>query len=479
VIRNCVILYFLTSKLLLGQENLVPNGGFDSIRHPLNISNVFRQEGAKNVPPWFLALNSRNFYLKNKKTDPGYERVFGVPFYHRDTFRNKEKFLNSKSGNGYAALAVFYDFTYIGVKLKRKATPNKVYFQRFYTVNVPDPFEIDSIHSNVFINTLSLFLSKDSILANRNSSSIQYLESDILYPKYPVRWGINWFTVSSFTRLNEPKEYLYIGGFNKNYKVEFDTISQIVNPPFTQNAIDEIGLYEFDPLPDTLIFCDKSKDTIDAKFLDAHRYEWSDGIFGNKRTFSSSGKYYLEISIDSTQAVDSVYVVVEKEFFDNFRLDTILCKGDKILVGLPPGNIEWDCCLAPNQREISLPGNYTGIFKGKCDDYSIQTNVEYEICDCEFYIPTAISPNRDGNNDSFKYYYECISPVIRDYISLFDRWGNMLYEGPFMNNEMLVNEAILLSKSNDGVLVYRLEIEYLLKGELKKVSKSGELTVVR
>ncbi|MEZ5033154.1 MAG: gliding motility-associated C-terminal domain-containing protein [Saprospiraceae bacterium] len=103
------------------------------------------------------------------------------------------------------------------------------------------------------------------------------------------------------------------------------------------------------------------------------------------------------------------------------------------------------------------------------DQVLVQTRVRDQV-----YVPNSFSPNFDGINDIFSVYTRDDNMVVRN-LSIFDRWGNALYQGVDLkvNDPAQGWDGTSRGKPLDpGVYVYVIELEdasgqlMILKGEV-------------
>lgn len=126
-------------------------------------------------------------------------------------------------------------------------------------------------------------------------------------------------------------------------------------------------------------------------------------------------------------------------------------------------------CAFSDSIIISQPTIPEAIEKG-CTNFTAEGNV---------FIPNAFSPNFDGENDEFRIYSkpDFQGQVIR--WSIFDRWGNLLFEArDFQLNDSNIYwdgryKGRILSS---GVYIYSLEVETAF-GEKEIIS--GSVTLIR
>ncbi|HOY49572.1 MAG TPA: gliding motility-associated C-terminal domain-containing protein, partial [Flavobacteriales bacterium] len=106
---------------------------------------------------------------------------------------------------------------------------------------------------------------------------------------------------------------------------------------------------------------------------------------------------------------------------------------------------------------------------GCTDEITHTVTVEYGT---EYYVPTAFSPNNDGNNDEFL----VVGSEIKEFsIIIFDRWGNEIF-----TSDNIEKGWKGLTPGNqpmpEGVYSYRLEMRSKLN---KDIVKTGAVTLLR
>lgn len=94
------------------------------------------------------------------------------------------------------------------------------------------------------------------------------------------------------------------------------------------------------------------------------------------------------------------------------------------------------------------------------------------------FIPNTITPNGDGYNDKLAVYGGAAARGVRR-IQIFDRWGEMVYEGQNLplNNEAVGWDGIYKGQPlNPGVFVYVAEVEFIDNSVLQF---EGDITLIR
>lgn len=180
--------------------------------------------------------------------------------------------------------------------------------------------------------------------------------------------------------------------------------------------------------PDTLLCAGDSLTLSAFQGLDV-RYNWlEDTIAFSTSTVSETGVYTLEISNVCDTVSDRIFVTKIPRPNADIGSDTTLCDGE--ILTLTHENRRWVNYFWYSGDEgpefiVDRPGRYGLRASNVCDTIEREIIVEYEDCDCNFYMPNAFSPNQDGKNDKFGPVYDC--PIRNFEMTIFDRWGKIVY----------------------------------------------------
>lgn len=113
------------------------------------------------------------------------------------------------------------------------------------------------------------------------------------------------------------------------------------------------------------------------------------------------------------------------------RLDSLLNCTDDWEVSLPGPDFVWADGHPEFTRILTTPGTY----QARNEDCGELSLVEYilsrENCPCPVYVPTAFSPNGDGQNDVLTCYPSCELADLR--FRIFNRWGTLVFDGQHTN----------------------------------------------
>lgn len=124
-------------------------------------------------------------------------------------------------------------------------------------------------------------------------------------------------------------------------------------------------------------------------------------------------------------------------------------------------------------------GSYEVTISDFCDEQYLSTEIQISHFNEAnlFYVANIFSPNEDNINDCFHAVVDPSNNIISFTISVFDRWGNLLFsaddqnecwDGRFQNIDVV-----------PGVYVYVVNVEVDHCDGIKEVKKMGDVTVVR
>lgn len=213
------------------------------------------------------------------------------------------------------------------------------------------------------------------------------------------------------------------------------------------------------------------------------QYSWSNGETSSKITVNEPEEYILTMSTpEGCSAKDTITFTDTGIPKNTLPEDSSVCfnvHGIAILKADSALSHSWsDGNRNENIQnfEIQGPGVYTVILSnGENCTVRHQISIE-DKCSHNLFLPSAFSPNGDGINDTFgpksleTYEYEFI---------IYDRWGGKIYEGKNVHSRWDGTDNG--HKVASGLYVYyiRYSVVDMYTHRLKKVSKSGLVTLIR
>lgn len=233
-----------------------------------------------------------------------------------------------------------------------------------------------------------------------------------------------------------------------------------------------------DLMPDTTI-CEGDIITLDAAISGNNiTYSWQGGQNTSSIEVDQSGQYTVTVTDDCGSVSGSITVAYHPPLSVELREDTVLCPGESFLL-TPKGNatdFTWPDGSAGASFEVRDPGVYEITASNECEETTISVDVT-ECIRCEFYVPNAISPNGDGENDIFMPYTSSQCPITEYQLQIFDRWGTIIHQ----TNSLDEGWSGISSGEPvpEGVYVYVIKLNVEENGQSKPVSLSGDVIMMR
>lgn len=199
----------------------------------------------------------------------------------------------------------------------------------------------------------------------------------------------------------------------------------------------------------------------------------------NGNTTLQSGIY--NDTFHNVYGCDSI-IITKLKFKDalakvNLGKDTLICDGDIYTISLNYSNniqFVWQDNSTLPSFSLNAAGVYAVRVFDECTATTDTISIGIKDCRCNFYIPSAFSPNDDGYNDMFKPFANCA--FFEDYtLSVYNRWGEWMFntiepemgwDGKFRNEIQPIDTYI-------WVLEY---FDILIK---EKIRKKGTITLIR
>ena len=261
--------------------------------------------------------------------------------------------------------------------------------------------------------------------------------------------------------------------YSNNFNIHLDSIGML----FTANQVQDSNL----PICNNCAQVNKSISTLDT-------INWL-RISGN--FIANGGEKYLIIgNFQQTihwpiGAVGMIYTyiddvsVCECAYTINLGMDTSLCEGESLLLNatLPNASYLWQDGSNNATYSVKQPGTYWVMaYVAEYDITSSDTIVisaeDENVCNTPaIRIPNSFTPNGDGLNDKFAYFYTEYYD-IRTFI--YNRWGQLIFEGENTDfwDGTFKGKIVPLG-------VYAYKIETMDKRSKGKKVHSGRVTVVQ
>lgn len=440
-------------------QNLIPNPGFDSV-----INCPFKEGQIGYAVPWLSATSGGTPDLYNECGSVGY--MVPHPFIYC--------YQPALSKGGYANIGVYGGREYIETPLSSPLEKGHQYYIHFFVS--PDS---DCLLGATwkYTDAIGLAFSDTLVRLNISDREVLPLEPAIENRGKVIRDTANWTRINGCYNARGGENYAIIGNFRTDAQtiLEVEDINDI--PHTNYMFIEDVMVIEFDPLPDTILLCEGEERMLNATFLDA-TYRWSTGETNPEISIKTGGNYIVEASIGNCILTDTVVVIDPKKVQD-FPIDTTFCTGELLFLYAPiPGTYQWSDGSVLPYTKIEKPGNYSVYVQSDCGSFTFSTSVKEEDCSCNIFVPSAFSPNNDGNNDFLEIFFGCPSLIKINRFQVFDRWGNLLFSES--NTEKIKWDGIFNGQLvGNGLYVWVIAYEYSKNGNIYNIIKSGNVSLLR
>lgn len=199
------------------------------------------------------------------------------------------------------------------------------------------------------------------------------------------------------------------------------------------------------------------------------------GVYSVTITDAQGCKSYETIEIEQPLPM---WVVTDSSVYEIFLGAEVEILTDYFANGRSIATYEWtpsdglDCDFC--ETTIASPIEETLYTIEATDDRGCKADTTFLVKinpDKVFYIPTAFSPNDDGNNDEFKVYALGVENFL---LQIHDRWGNLVFETRDIDEGWDGNYKGQEAESD--VYVFRVYADFLDK---QLIRRKGSLTLLR
>ncbi len=224
------------------------------------------------------------------------------------------------------------------------------------------------------------------------------------------------------------------------------------------------------------IICQGQTDTLDAG-NPGLSFFWNTSETSQKIIVSSTGIYWVGVSLGGCISYDTISLIVEKVPPIPIRKDTFICpgtemeltalKGYKTYSWLPGGEGSYSII-------VDKPGSYILNVTDTNDCPAEGSVLIREYCLPVLNIPNSFTPNGNQMNDFFL----AISDGALDFhMYIFNRWGELVFESTDISKGW--DGKHNGNNAPEGVYIYRIDYSMYEYLELIKHSKFGNVNLIR
>lgn len=465
--RNLFILIYLAPFILYGQVNLIPNPSFEEVD-----CNLVHESGEFNgkAEPWYNVFKTPDIF-----------NGCGANTYWAGVPVNNGCYQEARTGIGYARIYTYSSTPktteYFGVQLLSNLKKNQIYYVRFFVsvTNGDCLVPGDSCVSDAIALAFAdyHYIGEEEL----GAETIPPFEPAISNPRGNIlRDTLNWIPISGCYQADGTESHAIIGSFRRSA----DSISEnCIGATATDLYIEDVGVYPYDPLPDTLLLCEGESLDIGGQFLDG-LYLWNTGATDSIITVAQAGIYILNTDMGNCILSDTVEVISYGSDAEVVN-DTTICEDEPWQAQFDlVGEYTWSTGSSDAAITIQEAGFYVLTVTNDCGIFEYEIEVETEECVCNVYIPNAFSPNFDGINDYLTCYIGCDFSYQNRRFQVFDRWGSLVYQSKDIIPENIQWDGTFRNKPLDeGIYVWFFEYEYTRNGVIYEKQLHGEVTLLR
>ncbi|MCB9034787.1 MAG: gliding motility-associated C-terminal domain-containing protein [Chitinophagales bacterium] len=150
---------------------------------------------------------------------------------------------------------------------------------------------------------------------------------------------------------------------------------------------------------------------------------------GASITATQAGTYIATIATNCITVKDTIVITQNQMPTVNLGEDTAFCD-TTITLSVPSTfqQIIWSTGETSNSININEIGAYFVIATDNNNCVATDTVLFTSNClECEYFLPNAFTPNKDGHNDNFGVVNQCVE-ANNFLLQIFDRWGELIFE---------------------------------------------------
>jgi gliding motility-associated-like protein len=457
----CFLLAITLHGKATGQENLIPNPSFEDIS---DCSELQQTSSVGLGLFWYAVLVTPDLFHVCAR---------GVPVNRANCYQP------ALDGSGYAGINTYLTTQrtteYFGTKLLKTLKKGNVYFIRFYASprNCGD-------YAVCYSDAMGLAFSETRYQEERifGAEQIPPFKTAIQNPVGNIlKDTVNWTEISGCYTANGTEQYAILGSFRTSANTKSEGC---IGGTGSYHYIDNVGVFEFDPLPDTLMLCKGESRRIGQSFLNG-TYRWSTGATDSTIVVTKGGINTVSITVGGCTLSDTTMVIEMEKALASLPTDTLICQGDTLHLNIPiSGAFIWSNGGNTNHATISTAGTYAVNIVNDCGVFDHNFEVTSKVCDCPVYVPNSFSPNGDGLNDYLECYVGCDFPYQSVRFQVLDRWGGLMYTNTAADSRTIQWDGTFKGQPLDvGVYVWSFEYEYTRNGMLEKKIITGDVTIIK
>ncbi len=209
-------------------------------------------------------------------------------------------------------------------------------------------------------------------------------------------------------------------------------------------------------------------------------YLWSTGETTETITVEKGGQYWVTVTSPTCNAIDSITITEQPPILIELGGNYTVCEHDTAdLVKLDAGkgyqHYKWTPTNDTTQWIIvKQAGNYYVVVEDYRGCKGNDASRVARLCNFDFYLPNAFTPNGDGLNDIFN---PTASDILNLEFKIFNTWGEKVFS---TNNPQHGWDGTYKNKpSPQGIYLYTVSFKGYSNKQLKNYNFRGSVSLLR
>lgn len=214
------------------------------------------------------------------------------------------------------------------------------------------------------------------------------------------------------------------------------------------------------------------------------QHVWSTGETSSSITTTDPGLYAVTVSNTCFEAMSEILISHKDSIDVQIEEFGQLCNGSSVIVRAFGNATDYDWSTGDKAifTNINKPGQYFLTASNTCGEITIPFKVTNCSKKSKVYIPNAISPNGDGNNDIWRVQVGNEIEVINFEAKVFNRWGGLVWETNTYGPGWEPKDDFFSNKGDFNPAVFAFTVKIHMKDENGTESENvyvGEVTLIK
>lgn len=245
-------------------------------------------------------------------------------------------------------------------------------------------------------------------------------------------------------------------------------------------ATDTINV-QIDPVPYVYLGSDTVMCTGFPMFLQAgspgEQVVWSDGTNGFGLPVNNGGVYSVTVTSGICSSRDTITIDEQSIPVIELGDDTTLCRGQVLPLDVTTygATYLWQDGSTSPVYSPSATGTFEVVVTNQCGSDADIIHTFFQECNCQVFVPTAFSPDRDTKNEVFRYYQAC--EFFTATLKIYNRIGQLVFISELPEDGW--DGSYNGKPATEGVYIYEIKYKAFDRGRSIKETQRGTFALVR